>query len=184
MLTQSGSRQDSGYYCSTRRKSSLQSDELLRVVGSGYQCADAIKESPDREEPVKQVGSEPGVCGVGLELLNLADSHQAGSPAQHKTQQSFTVELQAPSKETAQLRANLASLYQPSTSRPFPTPFPPFLSHESSVGKERRELVKTETVTAQETPPYLSRGDSGIRRKVKRQDSGFETLVSQFSTTP
>jgi hypothetical protein len=184
-----------GSYSSGRlHRSSLQSVDILREVDSSRLCestGNIVRESSGREEMVmikSQVGSAELGRECSGEISRPADSHcvESGTHSSEplESQQSFAIGSQTLAKHTVQqprtnpgsrhlsIIGSQLSLPMSSTSSP---------NRKSGVGKARLQetAAVAGTVIKQEVWSPTLRGDGGsTRQKMKRQDSGIETLAS------
>ena len=183
-----------GSYSSGRlHRSSLQSVDISREVDSSIQCestGNIVRESSGREEMMmkSQVGSaEMGrECSGGI--LRPADSHcvESGTHSSEplESQQSFAIGSQTLAKHTVQQpRTNPGSRHLSVIGSQLPLPMSSTSSpnRKSGVGKARLQetAAVAGTVIKQEVWSPTLRGDGGsTRQKMKRQDSGIETLAS------
>ena len=178
--------------------SSLQSDELLRFGGG----RESVHASPLREGfkfqsddlTSKQSGSGGG-AGVGLGVSKLAGSHThraGGGPAPLRTSSQNLFESRAVAKGTVEPSPNLHSLEIPlhrlslSESKLYPSSSS-FDSFAVAGSRERSSLlVETSSARNREASQHVSgsggRAGRSPGRRMKRQDSGIETLLSNFST--
>ena len=188
---------ESGYF-GGRRVSSLQSDELLRFGGG----RESVHASPLREGfkfqsddlTSKQSGSGGG-AGVGLGVSKLAGSHthRASGPAPLRTSSQNLVESRAVAKGAVEPSPNFLSLETPlhrlslSESKLYPSSSS-FDSFAVAGGREQSSLlVETSSARDREASQHVSGsgGRAGLSpgRRMKRQDSGIETLLSNFSAS-
>ena len=198
-----GSRRGSGgcYYSSGGRphKSSLQSEGLVSELGSGGGQSEAagniVKESSGREDMMTKLqasSAEPGREG-SEGISKPVDSRCAGSIACSSTplgmQHDCMMKSHALSKCTVQQPHTIPGSRHLSSIGPQLSL--PMLSTASSYHKRGTSKAKWQepamagAVLEQEGRSRTPRGDgNNTRQKMKRQDSGIETLASSFSVSP